>query len=497
MINLGVANGQTGANGALASGGQGGAGGDTQTAIDTGDASAVGNRAQTTVTQAAVVAGGDASTQIAAVLNIGIGVGNSGLNVAMGTVTVDGLSASQLTLLNTGSAAVQSGSADALGNRSDTRVLQSATGTASGTAVLQIGQWAIVLNFGTAFANSGGNAAIAGTGPGGMSEAEYQAILAIVNVLGPILDGIGTTEGATVGSSAAVITTGNTAALGNDSATTIAQTAAGAVSGSDYASATQRATVANLGLALANSGYNAALSNTGTIDLDALSPAATELGNFLSLLTDTSWLSSPNPFASFAQSVDVGGVTLSLGGDISGVEFLLGWDDALAPNAGPAGAGVRVRQISAILNIGIAMSNSGSNTAISLVSGANTTTSSDVQALISTLAATELGASANGSALARISSGDASAIGSDAVVKICQAFQDALTCAATPPPGSAIRRPPSDPRRRERIVCGSRSRPRVCACVCAGGRRQHQQRPAVTRTAHRCPSPAATLRRCC
>ena len=167
VINLGVANGQTGANGALASGGQGGAGGDTQTAIDTGDASAVGNRAQTTVTQAAVVAGGDASTQIAAVLNIGIGVGNSGLNVAMGTVTVDGLSASQLTLLNTGSAAVQSGSADALGNRSDTRVLQSATGTASGTAVLQIGQWAIVLNFGTAFANSGGNAAVAGTGPGG------------------------------------------------------------------------------------------------------------------------------------------------------------------------------------------------------------------------------------------------------------------------------------------------------------------------------------------
>jgi hypothetical protein len=55
-----------------------------------------------------------------------------------------------------------------LGNRSDARVLQSATGTASGTAVLQIGQWAIVLNFGTAFANTGGNAAVAGTGPGGM-----------------------------------------------------------------------------------------------------------------------------------------------------------------------------------------------------------------------------------------------------------------------------------------------------------------------------------------
>ena len=189
-------------------------------------------------------------------------------------------------------------------------------------------------------------------------------------------------------------------------------------------------------------------------------------------------MSSPNPFASFAQSVDVGGVTLSLGGDISGIEFLFGWDDALAPNAGPAGAGVRVRQISAILNIGIAMSNSGSNTAISLVSGANTTTSSDVQALISTLAATELGASANGSALARISSGDASAIGSDAVVKICQAFQDALTlrghAAATVDPVD----PGVIPGDVSAMAAVPAAGPRVCACGCAGGRTQHQQRPA-------------------
>ena len=261
-----MSNGQSGANTAIAAGGQGGAGGDAQGAIDTGDASAVGNRAATTVTQAAVVAGGDASTQIAAVLNIGIGVGNTGLNVAIGNVTVDGISAAQLTLLNSGTAAVQSGNADALGNRSDTRVLQSATGTASGTAVLQIGQWAIVLNFGTAFANTGGNAAVAGTGPGGMGPAEYQAVLAIMNVLGPILDGLGTPTGSTVGNSSAVILTGDAAALGNDASTTIAQTAAGAVSGSQYASANQRATVANLGLALANTGYNASLANTGALD---------------------------------------------------------------------------------------------------------------------------------------------------------------------------------------------------------------------------------------
>ena len=295
VINLGVSNGQSGANTAIAAGGPGGAGGDAQGAIDTGNASAVGNRATTTVTQAAVVAGGDASSQITAVLNIGIGVGNTGLNVAMGNITVDGISAAQLTLLNSGTAAVQSGNADALGNRSDTRVLQSATGTASGTAVLQIGQWAIVLNFGTAFANTGGNAAVAGTGPGGMGPAEYQAVLAIMNVLGPILDGLGTPTGSTVGNSSAVILTGDAAALGNDASTTIAQTAAGAVSGSQYTSANQRATVANLGLALANTGYNASLANPGAIDLASLGPATSQLSQFFGLLTDTSWLTSAEP----------------------------------------------------------------------------------------------------------------------------------------------------------------------------------------------------------
>jgi hypothetical protein len=429
VINLGVSNGQTGSNVAVAAGGPGGAGGDSQGVIDTGDTSAVGNRAETTVTQAAIVGGGDASTQIAAVFNIGIGAGNSGLNVAYGTVTVDGASAAQLTLLNSGSAGVATGNADALGNRSDTRVLQSATGTASGTAVLQIGQWAIVLNFGTAFANTGGNAAVAGAGPAGMSPAEYQAVLAIMNVLAPILDGLGTPTGSQLGNSTALVTTGNASALGNDAQTAINQIAAGSVSGDEYATATQRATVANLGLALANTGYNAALANPGAFDMSGLTPAATELSRFFGLLADTSWLSSANPFASFAQSIDLGGVTLNLGGDISGTQFLLGWDDALVPDDGPLTAGVRVRQISAVLNIGIAIADSGSNVALSLARGDNTTTSSDVQALLSTVASTNEGVAANGSALARIATGDATAIGSHALVTICQAFNDNVACA--------------------------------------------------------------------
>jgi hypothetical protein len=436
VINLGVSNGQTGANAAIAAGGPGGAGGDATGTIDTGDASAVGNRAGTSVTQAAIVAGGDASTQIAAVLNIGIGIGNTGLNVAVGTVTVDGASAAQLALLNSGVAGVQTGAADALGNRSDTRILQAASGTASGTAVLQIGQWAIVLNFGTAFANTGGNAAVAGAGPAGMSAAEYQAVLAIMNVLAPILDGLGTPSGSQLGNSTALITTGNAAAIGNDAQTSIDQMAAGTLTGDERASSSQRATVANIGLALANTGYNAALANAGTFDMSALAPATSELSRFFGLLTDTSWLTSANPFASFAQTVDLGGLTLDLGGDISGTQFLLGWDGAMVPDGGPITPGVRVRQISAVLNIGIALADSGSNISAALVGGEHTTTSSDVQAMLTTLTTTDPGAAANGSALARIGTGSATAVGSNALVTICQAFNDNAACApnVTPPP---------------------------------------------------------------
>jgi hypothetical protein len=212
--------------------------------------------------------------------------------------------------------------------------------------------------------------------------------------------------------------------------------AAGALSGDQRATANQRATVANIGLALANSGYNAALANAGGYEMSDLAPATSELGRFFGLLSDTSWLTSANPFASFAQSVDLGGMTLNLGGDISGTQFLLGWDGAMVPEGGPITPGVRVRQISAVLNIGIALADSGSNVSLALVGGDHTTTSSDVQALMSTLTTTDPGALANGSALARIATGDAMAVGSNALVTICQAFNDNATCApkVTPPP---------------------------------------------------------------
>ena len=158
---------------------------------------------------------------------------------------------------------------------------------------------------------------------------------------------------------------------------------------------------------------------------------------------------------------------MSLGGDISGTQFLLGWDDALVPDGGPITPGVRVRQISAVLNIGIALADSGSNTSLALVSGANTTTSSDVQALLSTLSSTQSGVAANGSALARIATGEASAVGSDAVVKICQAFHDAVAACR---PGPADGRPGRPDPERPQPVATPQAVPAVAAVTSARSR---------------------------
>ncbi|GIU90084.1 MAG: hypothetical protein KatS3mg010_1183 [Acidimicrobiia bacterium] len=72
-------------------------------------------------------------------------------------------------------------------------------------------------------------------------------------------------------------------------------------------------------------------------------------------------------------------MTLELGGDISGVEFLVGWDDALFPDGGPIPGGVRVRQITAVLDLGFVVADTGSNVAVAVVSGRETT-GHDVQA---------------------------------------------------------------------------------------------------------------------
>jgi hypothetical protein len=160
-----------------------------------------------------------------------------------------------------------------------------------------------------------------------------------------------------------------------------------------------------------------------------LAAAQGSLTQFLNLLTNLAWLNSANPFAQFSQSVDLGGVTLQLGGSLTGTEFLAGWDSAFAPDGGPIPGGVRVRQISGVLNIGFATSDSGDNTVVALVTQHHQDTGN------ASTAGTQL-VSGSPEVLAQVFSGNAMARGNNSDTLVCQTFHAHVDCSwpQTPKP---------------------------------------------------------------
>jgi LPXTG-motif cell wall-anchored protein len=326
--------------------------------------------------------------------------------------------------VGTTSGQVVTGSANAIGDKSKSRIQQLASGNASGTAVLTIDQRAIIVNFGAALANSGGNFALAAFDPSQLSPEEAAIVQAVLLALSPLFASNPAGSSA-AGGTIAKVTTGNAQAVGNASTTDVSQTAVGHVSGDNQASSTQRAEVGNLGLALANTGFNGAI---GGVSLNGLTQAHPELTaaqgaltQFLNLLTNLAWLNSANPFAQFAQSVDLGGVTLELGGSLTGTTFLAGWDSAFAPDGGPIPGGVRVRQISGVLNIGFATSDSGHNTVVALVTQSHEDTGK------ASKAGTKI-VSGSPEVLAQVFTGSAMAVGNDSASLVCQTFHASVDC---------------------------------------------------------------------
>ncbi len=135
--------------------------GPTPAQISTGGANSTGNTGTTQVTQSIVLSGDDVASQLAAVLNLGVGVSNSGLNFALAAVTGNNSgSPSSVTFVTLGGgASIGTGGASALGNRSTSAVFQVVTVSASGNGSLLVVQRAIIVNFGLALANSGLNVA--------------------------------------------------------------------------------------------------------------------------------------------------------------------------------------------------------------------------------------------------------------------------------------------------------------------------------------------------
>jgi hypothetical protein len=210
-----VANANTGGNSEVDNSGQPG-GGQLPADIATGSADAVGSQDANVVTQGADITLQDQAVanviQVALIINVGVALANSGFNGVSSTPGGAGLTAG-----------VTTGDANATGLDIEQYITQAARETGDEDTDAHAGQLAISLWMGLGTANTGLN---------GVSGA-----------------------GATGGSGGA-IGAGDAAATGNLSTTNIDQYAE--LLGEDTATlnVTQRATVLNVGFALANSGIN-------------------------------------------------------------------------------------------------------------------------------------------------------------------------------------------------------------------------------------------------
>ena len=369
VVNVGVAGSTSGNNaaGASAGGSALNAAGSVGAGDTTGNAQATGDNAQTSVVQGAIVGNGQASNQTTTILNIGIAISNTGLNI-----TIASIGGSSASMPDTAFANVATGNSSATGDRANSSINQNASASASGNAVVTIDQRAVVVNFGVAISNTGANFSLASLDESALTPEEQAIIAALLNSLVPVLFG---TQSATPTGATAIVSTGGANSVGNATTTTIAQTAQGTASGSQSASVAQTAQVANFGIALANSGFNAALAGTatgGTTPAAQLAQAESSLDAFFANLTDPNWLQSANPFAAFAQTVEIDGVTFDLGGSLSANDIFVGFDSSFAPEDNAMPNGVHVRQVSGVLDIGIATSDSGDNTAVSSATGSST-----------------------------------------------------------------------------------------------------------------------------
>ena len=457
VVNVGIADSTSGNNaaGATAGGSALTAPGSAAANDTTGLAKATGDAAHTAIVQGAIVTNGQASNQTSTVLNIGIAISNTGLNITIAAVGPSGGATADAAFAN-----VATGNSSATGDRANSSINQTASAGASGNAVVSIDQRAVVVNFGVAISNTGANFSLASLDDSALTPEEQQIIAALLNSLVPILFG---SQSAAPGSSTALVSTGGATGVGNATTTTIAQTAQATASGSQSASVAQTAQVANFGIALANSGFNASLAGSSTGAADSatqLAQAESSLDSFFANLTDPSWLQSANPFAAFAQTVEIDGVTFDLGGSLSANDMFVGFDSSFAPEENALPNGVHVRQVSGVLNIGIATSDSGDNTVVSSVNSTGSSASANVttadRAGRMVLPSRQVGSSTlvqrgmilaqhevapTQQVLATVVTNDATSIGNHSTVGICQSFNDTVC----DPPAVPVPVPPAPP----------------------------------------------------
>ena len=401
ILNIGAALANSGVNGAVSTPGGSGISG----AIDSGNATAIGNDMEQYITQAARANGDentdDAAKQLAVSLWMGLANANSGINGATG----NGVAGS--------GGSIGSGDAAAVGNQSVTDILQQAALQGSGTSQINVEQYATVMNIGFALANSGVND-IAGVAGGlltaGTNEEQNGLALDLFSMLLPALmqSFAGSAGSGTIG-------TGDATAIGNRSETYVHQLAEAAASGDGIASIIQDVLVANVGAAGANTGGNVLGGRYANLD-PAAAKAVVTLAAFLSqMLALVHTQSAAQALALQEQGLEIpfGDIVLQVQGQLQGYDTTL---------TGATGQQANIHQVTIILSLGIAQANSGLNTAL----GVNQEN--------------QLAARVVGSPSELTATGDALAA-NDGMVIICQRRNaEDIECLAPPPPV-----PPDEP----------------------------------------------------
>ena len=288
--------------------------------VRTGGANATGNASATHLTQDADghAPGLVLNTQVGGVLNAGVGVANSGGNVAIGNgstneaagvqdadvlsnnlVDADLLVIGPVTAANQGTAGsysdgtavVNTGDAQAQGNVSSTFFGQGTHNTVSGLGAGISTQIGGVANVGVGVANSGLNLAI-GNASENDAEIDQDAEIASDNdfavdstVIGPVTAS-NSAEATNTSDGSAKVKTGRALATGNASATTLSQHQDDEVTGLGLILGTQVGGVANVGVGVANSGLNLAIGNVSDNDIDDVGGGDTAAEQDADILSD-------------------------------------------------------------------------------------------------------------------------------------------------------------------------------------------------------------------
>ena len=338
VFNVGAAAASTGSNAVAGPVGPGVAGG----GVTTGDATAIGNDGTVMVVQAAAsdAAPGaiDGSDQQTFTVRIGVAVARTGGNDGAG-----------------GAGPITTGDATAIGNDATTDVRQVAVAGGDGAATITIDQRAFVLNVGVALANTGANgapldASVTQAAGGFLDTPDETHARELLTLLFPSL--LAATTGTSTGTGA--VTTGDATAIGNRSTTSIDQSATATAAGDGSAVVGQQVVVANMGIAIADTGSNGTSVGSDPGSDPAAAQAITAMAAFVSqLMSDLQQWDGSSELLGRGLTLDIGGRTIVLDGALAG--RLLTSDPS-----SPQGQRT-VRQLSAVINLGIAVADSGHN----------------------------------------------------------------------------------------------------------------------------------------